>query len=222
LDINFFLKERTRFIKYYYDNGAAPFEKIIELIENHQEPYVPPYSEDTEPPFLAEWIDAQTALEVVGHTAISMLSSSIQLFLKEWLNQISRWSHVEVKVNFKKNGGLRQCSEIFHLLKMKPSPCPANIDLIEQIFLARNRIQHPEKITSLTVNHAEKDLSKYPNPFFVRESESILLSRTNKLNSWLIPPTVAATRKMVEESILHAEFFCFWLDTEYWKCRTNR
>ena len=85
-------------------------------------------SEDPAPPFLAEWIDAQTALEAVGHTAISMLSSSVQLFLKEWLSQISYWSNVKVKVDFKKNGGLRQCAEVFNLLEMKPSPCPANID----------------------------------------------------------------------------------------------
>lgn len=219
LDIEFFLKERTRFIKYYYENGVAPFEKIMFLIESELEPYVPPYSEDSEPAFLAEWIDAQTAFEAVGHTAISMLSSSIQLFLAEWLNQISHSSRVEIEVNFKKNGGLRQCAEIFEKLGMKPNPCPANIDLIEQIFLVRNRVQHPEKITSLRVEHAEKDLRKYPRPFFARESESAFLLKTNKLNNWLFPPTVEATREMVEESILHAELFCSWLDSEYWKCR---
>ncbi len=222
VDISFFLKERTRFIKYYYDNGIAPFKTIMELIENEKDPYVPPYSEDSEPAFLAEWIDAQTAIEVVGHAAISMLSSSIQLFLKEWLKQIERFSNVKITVNFKKNGGLRQCTEIFSCLEMNPSPCPANIDLIEQIFLARNRIQHPEQITYLTVSHAKTDLSKYPNPFFARESEVELLSKTNKLNNWLVPPTVAATREMVEESILHAELFCSWLDSEYWKCRKTK
>ena len=218
MDIEFFLKERTKFIKYYYENGVIPFESTMELIEKGVEPYVPPYSEDPEPPFLSEWLDAQTALDTVGHTAISMLSSSVQLFLKEWLRQVESWSSVKIEVNFKKNGGLRQCSEIFQELRMTPKQCPADIDLIEQVLLARNRVQHPEEITSFRVSHNENDLRRYPKPFFARESEYQYFSDKDD-SSWLIPPAVTVTKEMVLEAINQVELLCSWLDGEYWECK---
>ncbi len=219
MDIEFFLKERTKFIKYYYENGIIPFEKTKELIDKGLDPYVPKYSEDAEPPFLSEWLDADTALEAVGHTALSMLSSSIQLFLKEWLRQVEQWSSVEIQVNFKNNGGLRQCAEIFSELGLQVTPCPADMDLIEQILLVRNRIQHPEQLTSLRVEHSENDLKKFPKPFFARESEYQFFSEEDNPYSWLIPPSVTVTNEMVMEAISQVEIFCSWLDSEYWRCR---
>jgi len=58
MDIEFFLKERTTFIRYFYKTASAPFAKIIFDIENKMAPYIPPYSEDGDPPFLSEWLDA--------------------------------------------------------------------------------------------------------------------------------------------------------------------
>ncbi|QSX28542.1 hypothetical protein JYB88_09515 [Shewanella cyperi] len=219
MDIVCFLKERTKFIKYYYENGILPFEHTKQLIENGLAPYEPPYSEDSEPPFLSEWLDADTAFDTVGHTALTMLSSSVQLYLKEWIRQIEQWSRVEITVNFKKNNGLRQYSEIFDKLGFSVRPCPANVDLIEQILLVRNRIQHPEQLTSLNIEHSQNDLKKYPKPFFARESEYSYFSNNDNVDSWLIQPSVTVTKEMVIEAISQVEIFCTWLDNEYWKCR---
>lgn len=56
MDVLFFLKERTRLIRQYDVHAANPFNEVIRKIEAREEPYVPPCSEDGEPPFLSEWI----------------------------------------------------------------------------------------------------------------------------------------------------------------------
>jgi len=78
MDVLYFLKERTRLIREYYEHAARPFNEIIRKIEAEEEPYIPPYSEDPEPAFLSEWIEADELLDVTGRCCISMLSASLR------------------------------------------------------------------------------------------------------------------------------------------------
>ena len=89
MDVLFFLKERTRFIRYFYQTAAEPFRETIRKIEAGEAPFDdPPYSEDGEPPFLEEWLAADTALAMLGRTCISMLSASLQLYFKTWEGEL--------------------------------------------------------------------------------------------------------------------------------------
>lgn len=63
MDVLYFLKERTRFIRYFYETACQPFRETMRKIEAGEEPFEPPYSEDGEPPFLTEWLEADTALD---------------------------------------------------------------------------------------------------------------------------------------------------------------
>jgi hypothetical protein len=87
MDIEAFLKFRTAFIRYFYDKGVKPFNEIKTAIENGEEPYIS-YRENGEPPFLKEWEEAEQGVDMVGHACISMLSSSLKLFLKTWVNRL--------------------------------------------------------------------------------------------------------------------------------------
>ena len=59
MDVLFFLKERTKFIRYFYETAGEPFRETIRKIEADEAPFDdPPYSEDGEPPFLEEWTEA--------------------------------------------------------------------------------------------------------------------------------------------------------------------
>jgi hypothetical protein len=62
MDVLWFLQERIKFIRRYYETADAPFREIIGKIESEEAPYEPPYSEDETPPFLTEWSDATTSL----------------------------------------------------------------------------------------------------------------------------------------------------------------
>ncbi len=48
MDVLYFLKERTRLIRDYYEHAARPFREITRKNEAEEERYIPPYSEDPE------------------------------------------------------------------------------------------------------------------------------------------------------------------------------
>ena len=215
--IDSFLKNRTRFIRYFYNHAVSPFKDIIIAIEKREEPYVPTYTEDPEPPFLEEWIEANTGIETVGHTCMSMLASSLQLFLKAWVHRLEKDHGITLEVNWTKGwfGGYRQ---IFELIKLPMDDCPADIEIIEQVILARNRIQHPEEITTLDVRHSMNDLKKYPRPFFAHEHEIKLAGADEEgAISWWRTPSVVSTKDKIFEAIAQVESLCLWLESKYWK-----
>ena len=218
MDIEFFLKNRTKFIRYFYETAAAPFAKTMNDIKNEVEPYIAPYSEDDEPPFLSEWFDAESGLETCGHHALSMLSSSLQLYLTAWVDRLGKYHGMTFDVNFKKKGWFNGYCEIFNEVGLSMYDCPANLNIIEQIPLVRNRVQHPEQLTTINISHSESDLSKHPSPYFVQESELALASDQEK-QSWLFSPTISATKEKIIEAITNVEALCSWLEAQYWSAR---
>lgn len=220
MDIEYFLKNRTTFIRYFYEHAVSSFSEIIDAIENEKEPFIPPYIEDTEPPFLEEWIEARTGIETVGHAALSMLASSLQLFVKAWVGRLERSHGMKFEVNCKKNGWFNGYREIFIQSGLVMDECPANLEVIEQVTLARNRIQHPEEIASLNIHHSEKDLEKYSRPFFAQESEIALAGPDDEGTvSWWFPPSVTTTKEKIFEAVKQIESLCLWLESEYWKTK---
>lgn len=176
MDLEYFLKERTRFTRYFYENAASSFKKTIELIEAGKEPFVPPYSEDGEPPFMAEWLDARDALDSVGLAAVTMLSSSLQLFLSSWADRLDH-GEVKFKRTNKQKGWLFAYREIILNVGLDFSNCPANFELIEQAVLIRNRAQHADELTSLGIRYSESDMEKYPSLHFISDADRHLLEK---------------------------------------------
>jgi hypothetical protein len=210
LDIQFFLKERLKFAKYFYDNSSKSFLSIMSDIENKKTPYIPQYSETEEPPFLCEWLEARDGLNSVGLATISMLSSAIQLYLIEWADRIERASN---KLNRKGNKGwLNAYKKITEDFGVDYSKCPANFDLIEQTVLARNRTQHVEGITSNGVNHSPNDLSKYPSPHFVSDSDETMYKTGS---SWWAMPEVHINEANLNAVVCEIDKLCDWLESEY-------
>ena len=85
MEVLYFLKERTKFIGRFYEAAGEPFRTTIDKIEAKEAPFDEPRcSEDGEPAFMEEWLEASMALEMLGRTCISMLSASLQLYFKTW------------------------------------------------------------------------------------------------------------------------------------------
>ena len=66
MDLSYWMRQRTDIIRLFYDKGRVPFEQLKRDIEEEVRPWEPPYfnpeTDDPEPPFLAEWMQAdQTA-----------------------------------------------------------------------------------------------------------------------------------------------------------------
>ena len=213
MDVFFFLKERTKFIRYFYDTAGNPFRETIRKIEAGEDPFEPPYSEDGEPAFQAEWAEANTALEMLGRTCISMLSASLHLYFKTWEAKLHiEWEPGERKKAFA-NGfvqGYRTC--FGEVLKLSWDECPVNFEILEQITLARNRDQHPEQITTLSVRHSMRDREKYPQPFFTDEYGKKLLEDPDMASISWMSPAVHVSREALSKSIDQVEALGVWLE----------
>ncbi len=218
MDLKCFLHDRTNFMRYFYEHAVSPFYKIVHAIENEQEPFIPPYSEDGEPPFWDEWIEATAGINTVGHVVLSMVSSSLQLFLREWVNRFNSDHRMQFQKQSKKNGWLHAYKKTFRELGLDMNACPADWELIEQVILARNRIQHPEDLTSLHVYYSKKDLTKFPRPLFIDEFEMAELEKyDNKEIDLRFRPLVTVTKEQVLEAIEHVESLCNWLEEKHWE-----
>ncbi|MBK9784519.1 MAG: hypothetical protein IPP59_10205 [Betaproteobacteria bacterium] len=101
MDVQYFLNRRVNFIRQFYEMAAAPFIERKRQIEAEEEPFVPPYSEDPEPAFLEEWLEAEESLQVIGRTCISMLAAVFHLYFKTWERQIGIPVDDSFKADFK-------------------------------------------------------------------------------------------------------------------------
>lgn len=212
MDILLFLKERTRLIRQYYEQAAYPFNEIIRKIEAEEEPYVPPYSEDSEPPFLCEWIEAGELLEVTGRCCLSMLSASLQLYFRTWERELGLSCGKDFRVAFRDEGlvgGYRTC--LASRVGIDWSLCPADLAIIEQVVLARNRDQHPENITTIRVVYAEKDWQHFPRPFFMSEREAELFQENEEPRLFMSPSVHVSLDKLMK-AIEQVECLCEWLE----------
>ncbi len=212
MDILYFLKERTRLIRQYYDLAVKPFETIVSKIEAEEEPYIPPYSEDGEPAFQNEWMEANEMIEITGRTCILMLSESLKLYFKTWEHDLylkcgECFSNESGKKGF--IAGYQAC--LTQKLGMDWSDCPADMDIIEQVVLARNRGQHHESITTIRVTHSDKDRERYSMPFFINDREAEFLQDENS-SSWFMSPSIHISKEKLSMAIEQVESLSVWLE----------
>lgn len=234
MDVHSFLKGRLKFLLQLYQTTSAPYIERKVLIESGETTYKPEYSEDSEPPFLAEWLESEQSLRVLGQMFVSALAASLQLYLKESLINVPRIVPYQKIKSLRpvgdyakvfKNDGWLTGYQLYFLeqfdIDFRKSNCDLNI--LQGLMLARNRSQHPDTITSLDVRHAEHDLKKAPNPFFVDNREIELLSEKpsptvlellgdEPVPSFLYAPTISAKKEHIESAIGETEKFCTWLE----------
>lgn len=224
MNVLFFLKERTKFIRHFYETAGEPFRDTMRKIEADEPPFDnPPYSEDGEPPYLEEWMQADEGLEVLGRACISMLSPSLQLYFKMWESELAvRWEEGERERAFR-NGFLKGYQVCFgEVLGLSWDECPADLDLIEQITLARNRDQHPEHITSMRVDHARNDLAKHPHPFFVSDIERKMYADSEMRGVFWMSPALHVSREALFTAIEEVEKLTEWLEERMIAARYGR
>lgn len=212
MDVLYFLKERTRLIRQYYEQAAQPFSETIRKIEEAEPPYIPQYSEDPEPPFLTEWLEANELLEVTGRCCVSMLSASLQLYLNTWDRILGLQCGVGFKTDFRESGfvgGYIRC--LTEYLGIDWSDCPADLAIIEQVVLARNRDQHPESITTLRVIHTNRDRARHPRPFFLNARDAEFLEDDNGTDLW-ISPSLHVPQDKLMAAVANVDALCEWLE----------
>ncbi|HLN25832.1 MAG TPA: hypothetical protein VK558_17825 [Patescibacteria group bacterium] len=222
MDILFFLKERTRFIRYFYETAAAPFREIVRKIEVGEAPFVPEYGEDEEPPFLIEWQEADTGTHIVGEACISMLSEALRLYFHTWESELQIQLKEDERKRLFKNGFIQGYQCYFRdNLKITWDECPVDFDLLEQITLARNAAQHPEDILTMKASHNMRARKRFPSPFFVSDQERHMVSVSNPLAKWFAPSIHVSVDKLMA-AIYQVELLADWLEDRLIAVREQR
>jgi hypothetical protein len=211
MDVLGFLKIRTEFIRRFHETATEPFGETKRKIEAGQAPFeAHPLYDDPEPPFLEEWSEADISLQILGRTCLSMLAGTLKLYLQAWQEELGiRVETKELGKLIRKNGLIYGYQKILHF---SLEDCPADLPLIEQVVLARNRDQHPDAIYTMHVHHTLGDLKKYAKPFFISEYEWTMHSDQGMTERIWIQPAVSVSRNMLFEAIKEVENLAEWLE----------
>ena len=213
MDARYFLSRRLKFIRQFSEMSSAPFIKRKRQIEAEEEPFAPPYSEDPEPAFLNEWLEAEESLQALGHMCISMLAAVFHLYFKAWERQIGIPVDASLKGDFK-NGWFNGYKAYFArhcFIRFEDSP--TKVVVLEEIVLVRNRTQHPESITMDSSHYSDSDLEKLPHPFFIDEDDASLFSETEESErAWLMAPAIRITVEKLFTALDEVESFAEWLE----------
>lgn len=217
MDVGWFLRERIRLIRFTFEQAASPFTNMKQQIENCLPPYDdPPSSDDLEPSFMAEWSDANTALGIIGRSFISILSASLKLYFDTWEKELGvQWKNREKVKAMRRGFAEGYLAKLCDTLGINLSECPADLAIIEQVFLARNRDQHPENIHSMNVAHSLSDLAKHPNPFFMSEYERAMYADGEFAEISFMSPSVHVDAEMLHGATVEAETLVNWLDSQF-------
>jgi hypothetical protein len=193
--------------------SSAPFVERKRQIKAAEEPYVPPYSEDPEPAFLEEWIEAEDSLQVVGRTCISMLAAVFHLYFKTWERQIGIPVDASLKADFK-NGWFNGYKAYFaRHFRIRFEDSPSKLEVLEEIVLVRNRDQHPESITMDSSHYSESDLRKLSHPFFIDGNDASLFSEAEEgERAWLLASPIRVTAEKLFTALSEVERFAEWLE----------
>jgi len=215
MELDFYLKERLGFVNFFFITASKPFEAIMSSIEKGESPFVPAYDDSGgEPQFLEEWREANTGLESVGNAALSMLSSSLQLFLNDWVCRIEDPNNRYPRTN--KRGWFHAYRKALKEVGVDFEGCPSDLKLIEQAVLARNRVQHPDDLTVLRTTHSKSDLKKYPSPFLVSEPDQSTLGFDHDSQTWWVAPNILVDHEKLACVTTEIAAFCSWLEEMYW------
>ncbi|MBC3199599.1 hypothetical protein [Pseudomonas poae] len=216
MDIRYFLEQRLAFVKQLYLNGASPFEDRKWKIENEEAPFIPPYSEDAEPAYLNEWLEADSSVQVLGSACLSMIAASLHLYFKEWERRLGPAPGPSLKAEFK-SGGWPNGYKAFYLAHSSDrfEDGPFDFALIEELVLARNSIQHPDSLVFETSRYSDDALQKMLNPFFVSDREKSLIEEADgESRQWLYRPHIHITTEKFLHAVSQVFEFVKWLEDQ--------
>ncbi len=214
MDIHFFLKQRTEFIGRHYDVCVASFDEQKRLIDAEAPPFDdPPYSEDGEPAYLEEWYDADTSIQLVGISCVSLLSDALKLYLNLLQHRQLRFVFTDQEAKrLKKHFVAVYRDALGEIYATDWSDTGIDFAVIEQVMLARNRGQHGTDLTSFLLTHDDRTLASHPVPFFISAEESRSLDGTGAALGRSLNPTIAISRDALFAAIGEVEKLGDWIE----------
>jgi hypothetical protein len=208
MDLLHFLRERVRFVRYLYEATIPAFAETKRKIEAGEEPFVDRRCcEDAdEPAFLAEWKDADLAIDVIGMTCLSMLQTAFRSFLKEYIKQVGGQKLLEGVSRIRKGSWFAKYRAFFkEELGVDWAASGVDLGFLEQMILTRNDFHHNADIFSGYVFQTKDHAEKYPDTAF-RDSRW-------PSDSWLLRARLRVDRPRFEAAIEALEKLCEYLES---------
>jgi hypothetical protein len=228
MDILYFLRKRLKFTGRFYAQAVIPFAETKRKIDAREEPFVPPdVDEETEPPFLPEWSEADEFIDVLGQQCVSMVATALQLYLNAWLDQFKRdfpevaapLGNPYAQTKEERKAGRKGWFLILHdffrdKLNVSWEDSGANVALVEEVVMARNAVQHPEHIVFTSAKQPKNDFEKYKHSFFADEDEMKLFEHDDgTYHDWDTPPwDLRITREKLQQAMIEVDKLCTFLD----------
>ncbi len=164
------LHDKLQFISWFFGLSTAPFNGIRQKIKKGVNPYnssaVP--AESSEPPFAVEWCDANQAIQLQGQLCLNLLQRSVMEYLDETVKLSSRQGPS------KKNNWFGNYKKWFMDAGVDWNDSGADLSVIEELTLARNRIQHGSRHDSHSlIKQQDEDYSnRFPKALFQNDFEA--------------------------------------------------
>lgn len=223
MDVLFFLKERSNFLRKFYEDASNSFLETQRKIRDRESPfdgYPAGYDPEWgEPPFLAEWQQAEDSIDFLGQAAVSFLAASLVLYLDEFRQEFGRFNKVpefDEKLA-RQEGQLAGYRKWFSAMGTDLSGSGCDLGVIEQVVLARNSVQHPKSIGLMTLQPSKKQKAKYPRPFFVHPMEEHLVAKHledgDEPHHYLF--WMHVSRERLWSAIEEIEKLCAWIDKSF-------
>ncbi len=211
MDFLYMLNRKLDFVQFFHSTAARSFLAEMEKIEKHEPPYDQFDPEDGDPPFVDEWIEFSDGLRLLGYQTLSTVSVVLQEYLAAATHQLGLGDPP------KRLG--RAVFERFRDLTFEKTGLDigslgADMSLIEEMFLARNRIQHIGDIGTNWVYQDEEYARKFPKAEFAERSwieDQVVVEG---------PPLTAplqVTHEKIERAITEVRKLCEAIEREFLK-----
>jgi len=177
MDVLYFLERRTAFIRNYYETTVGAFADAQRKIEAGEPPFDnPPWDESGEPPYQIEWSEAAEGRIVAGRSCISLLKIAMHAFFKAWERELSITMDDKERKKIFARGILHGYRHVFeYFTKTDWNDSGVDLELLEQVILARNADQHEGDITTVHAAHPAEDRSRFRRLFFIGEDDRTYL-----------------------------------------------
>jgi len=164
------LQDKLEFIRWFFDLTTAPFVEIKRKIESGEYPYQSSISpeEESEPPFVIEGMDAHNAIQLQGQLCLNLIQRSLLEYLDDTVKLSRR------KAPSKKNNWFKNYNKWFLEEGVDWSASTACLSQIEEMAVARNRVQHgsPNDSHSLIKQQDQNYHDRFPDARFQNDFEA--------------------------------------------------
>jgi hypothetical protein len=196
------------FIRCFYSIASEPFVTTMYKIEKHEEPYHQFNTEEEEPPFLVEWLDADESLNILGKSCLCLLQNAFKNYLDGFVENYTYGLSKEVMGRSPSNSKGKNWFEKYrnyflHVYGIDWTKSSVDILFLEEVNFVRNDIQHGGMFYSLEHRQNAEYFKRFPASIFAEE--------------WVTggPGRVVVSKDNLFIAIQAIEDFCSYLEREW-------